>query len=149
MSVDKSAAKFGHAMGCLLEQFEHTTKVLDQIIQAGVPASMIDDVPEYSPLVTVLEPMRLRLEADALLRQIKDIEIISYINTHDPKRVRVSHETGENWYATCQGKLTVNAIKSIRDCFWITNQQTGKKLTTYFDLRDARRVVELVKLGLL
>lgn len=143
MSNNKPAAKFGHAMGNLLVALEHTQKVLGEIKASGDLSTLIDESPEFCEEITVLEPLRLRVEIDRILDQIKTLEIISEIQKTDPMR-QLLDENGQPWYEFVkENGDCINSIKSVRSAFY--SQVFGAR----FDIKDARKIVGLVQEGVL
>lgn len=87
-----------------------------------------------------MEPLILYVEIKKLLNKIKDIELISEIQYHDPER-KLTGETGRSWYELAKGNLTINAIKELRSAIRNSFKQPN------FDVAEAKRICELVKEG--
>lgn len=127
-----------------------TNKVLEAIATCHDAMELLSRQPQLGNIVdasnalggpiTVMEPLLLQVRIKGLLDKIKEVELISEVHLLDPTRT-LTGETGQSWYALAKGDLTVTAIKELRSAM---RSRLG---TAYFDIADARRIIELVNEG--
>lgn len=138
-----TAQQFRQHMEKVLIAISDAGDALDRMMTNENLLNLVDESNKLGGRVTVMEPAVLLVETQRLMRTIKDLELIAEIQTHDPKRERVG-ETGTNWYSMIKGQRpTVAAIKELRSAFKNT---LGHSM---FELRDAKRILELVEQGLI
>lgn len=137
----ESALYFQQATETLLLDIGKCSDALESLLRKPDLATLVDESNTLGGRVTVMEPLVLQVELKRLLNKIKDIELISEVQQHDPNRDRTG-DTGQNWYAMVKGQRpSVAAIKELRSAI---RNQNGHAV---FDVADAKRILELVEEG--
>jgi hypothetical protein len=137
----ENALYFQQTTETLLLDIGKCSDALESLLRKPDLAALVDESNALGGRVTVMEPMVLQVELKRLLNKIKDIELISEVQQHDPKRERTG-DTGQNWYTMVKGQRpSVAAIKELRSAI---RNQNGHAV---FDVADAKRILELVEEG--
>lgn len=136
-----AAQQFQHDVEKVLVSIGECSDALERLIVNNPDLSdLVSQSNALGGRVTVMEPMVLYVEIKKLLSKIKDLELISDIQHHDPER-KLTGETGQSWYQLAKGDLTVTAIKELRSAIRNSFKQPN------FDVAEAKRICELVKEG--
>lgn len=136
-----AARQFQYDAEKVLVAISECSEAMDRLMTAYPDLSdLVNQSNELGGRVTVLEPLVLQVEMQKLLAKIKDLELIADVQRLDPDRTLVG-ETNRSWYELAKGSLNVNAIKELRSAMLDSFKRP------YFDIRDAKRVCELVKEG--
>lgn len=88
--------------------------------------------------VTLLEPAMLKIRLQEALDLCADLTLIEYVNRRDPSRL--AHTSGGiNWFVAAKtpGRVTVDAIKAIRECLD----------PRYVSIAEGKRICELILEG--
>jgi hypothetical protein len=137
----ENALYFQQTTEALLLDIGKCSDALESLLRNPDLATLVDDSNALGGRVTVMEPMVLQVELKRLLNKIKDIELISEVQQHDPKR-ELTGDSGQNWYAMVKGQRpSVAAIKELRSAV------RNKNGHAVFDVADAKRILELVEEG--
>lgn len=122
----------------LLAAMDKAERVIKEIQASADYGYLVDEVSDSGNRVTVLEPAILNLRMKQITNTCYDMVLIDLCRNKDPKRELVNEE-GDNWHELAKGPMIVKAVKCIREVMGPNR----------VDIRDGKRIVELVQAGLL
>lgn len=129
---------FIDAVNELQTAMDKAERIIKGLMDSPNMAQIVAEVSDTNNRVTILEPAVLNLRMRQITNICEHMVLIGYVQARDPKRELVTAE-GVSWHELAQGPHIVRAVKAIRECFGPIR----------VDIKDAKTIVDLVKLGLL
>lgn len=129
---------FIDAVNELQSAMDKAERVIKEIMAQPDYGDLVNEVSDSGSRVTVLEPAILNLRIKQITNICDDLILIDLCRKKDPKRELVNG-AGDNWYVLAKGPNIVKAVKAIREVFGPNR----------VDIRDGKRIAELVQAGLL